>query len=124
MGLNLRWIFFSESLPQGKGWSEILWTIAMTILACLIGSWTIVALTVGEGFEREDAFEASWGLVFCLGLILFTALRFRLFQAALIALGLALTVRGFNERYFDLWQLEVAFGFWLVLRFFSMGPYR
>jgi len=123
MNVNLRWIFFSEELPRGRGVFELVWVLLMATIANLVGYWGLeMLLDPVLRIKPEEALGWTGLSVALLAAAVFIVARFTFLRAGLIGVGLALSFYGFHDWSFPYWQLEVAFGYFLALRVFSKGP--
>jgi hypothetical protein len=121
MGPNLRWLFFSKDLPQGKGLSEIFLMLVIAAVANFIGQ-ILIQYLIAAGVAPGEAVKWAWPTVTLVAACILARLGFIFMRGLLIALGLGLNVLGWHDPVENLWQIEVAGGFWLALRVFSMGP--
>ncbi len=114
----IRWIFFSNLLPDGKeGW-EIAWVAVMGTISILLEN---VALAVAQQTGNpvlNPAFPA--GIVWLLWMMLFAAAGFGSVGVIVMPTGLALVAYGVNVP--STWSLlEVLLGLCMTLRSFSVG---
>jgi|GEM_PF-4602327 hypothetical protein len=117
----IRWIFFSNLLPEGEEIVEIAWVAGMGSLSALFENVALaVAASVGEPV-LDLVFTT--GMVWLIWMMIF-AVRFWLVGSVVMPTGLALVAYGFNTAP-DTWSLlETVLGFWMTLRCFSVGYKR